>query len=389
MPHDIYTKAPIANLSDEHVLLNALGGRLKSGELIDQRTNSTFGNTIDADLADFVLPLRVLLDARAGDGGAPPPYRGATTADGERYNLLPGGKPELGRPKVEFSKTASGDTKIEGRARNLRELRRLTERKLGDLGVSFDEVEKSAKKVEQHAPPIAMSLVIDPGVKRAIAKMACNLLAVGHRDVFMRAEFDPIRELVLNGVGSPDDFVAVNTKPVDIAARKRAMAELDHLLVVRADKSGAVDGLVVLFEHLQFVVRLGRCSPGQPLVTTYRVNQMTRESRLDDEADRKIRPREFAKVRQSSDAAARHHLGEAVRRIMRVATRESDSRYLDEMIKKSIDEVLGPDEGKLVTEQHIDDLSRRLAERFVRYAQHRGQLGRLVARLEQEGQLDD
>ena len=48
---DIYTLKPIALPSAEHILQDALGGRLKSRELIDKTTNDFFGGTIDADIA--------------------------------------------------------------------------------------------------------------------------------------------------------------------------------------------------------------------------------------------------------------------------------------------------------------------------------------------------
>jgi len=65
---DIYKKTRIVTPSAEHILLDSLGGRLTSTHLLDKSTNDRFGSTIDRALADLMLPFRVLLDAKAGDG---------------------------------------------------------------------------------------------------------------------------------------------------------------------------------------------------------------------------------------------------------------------------------------------------------------------------------
>lgn len=59
------------NISDEHILLNALGGRLKSKKLICRSCNSGHGNGCDAALAKQLSPLAILLDVKRDRGKNP------------------------------------------------------------------------------------------------------------------------------------------------------------------------------------------------------------------------------------------------------------------------------------------------------------------------------
>ena len=220
---------------------------------------------------------------------------------GERFNLGPGGKPEHAKPHVKFSQTPDGKTSIAGTARSMTELRRMTERKLAQLGVPFEAIEAAAKKVEQHAPMLRMELALTPESHRAVAKMACNLFALTYRQMFLDGPFDGVREFVVHGGGTPHDFVVVNTKPVDVTRWGKAIGPLDHLIVVRGDvASHEVHALVALYAHLQFCVRLGAATFTESFATAYRVDQLGRAPRRDDNRDLRCpTQRDFVKIASS------------------------------------------------------------------------------------------
>lgn len=56
------------NETEEHILLNAIGGKLKSKKLICKGCNSDLGNKIDNSLARQLNPIANLLDIKRDRG---------------------------------------------------------------------------------------------------------------------------------------------------------------------------------------------------------------------------------------------------------------------------------------------------------------------------------
>lgn len=324
MPTDIYKKTPIVTRSDEHILLNALGGRRTSSAILDKTTNEQFGSSIDAALANVLLIFRGFLDARSGEGRQSPPIRGMTTADGQKYNMLPGGKPELAHPKVEFKKTETGVI-VSGSVRSEAELQRIAGRKFAQYGIPEEAVKAGSKAIEKHIPMLSKEVTFTPEAWRAMAKMSCNLFAHQRAPMFLEDGFDAIREFVLSGRGDSWDFVAMNTKPVDLSGT--ALGQLDHLIAVVGDNnSGAVRGFVAIYEHLQFVVNLGTASFDRPFVTTYRVNQLAQTDRLDAVVDQAIEMPGFSRYSEENYVGWLQAMEASLNRIMPVAMEKNASK---------------------------------------------------------------
>lgn len=111
------------NETDEHIIINAAGGRLKSKELICSKCNSDFGETIDGILAKQLNNLANMLMVKR-HRGEPQPIIGDKQSTGEKYILEVGGKPKLTKPTID--KTVDGDkTNISIIARSEKELREI------------------------------------------------------------------------------------------------------------------------------------------------------------------------------------------------------------------------------------------------------------------------
>lgn len=281
---DIYTCKEIVHDSNEHILLNALGGKLQASGIIDKKTNDTFGQTIDQDLLKMVEPFRVILNIRKGDGGSPPFLRAVTSEDSSRVDILPGGVPTLAHPSMKTE--AVGGRKV--------------------LNASFRTIEEAKKHISvwaaRHAPNMVVNeilkqaiekssqptldfeLVLNPGGRRCIAKMACNLFSLANRPCFLMSDFDVIRDFVREdsaGCMSIDALVHAVDSPLDINWDRTGYSSLDH--VIGFDLiNGQVVGFVVLFGYLQFRVQLGRSSiPLNKQRSTYRVNPFLGQDRID------------------------------------------------------------------------------------------------------------
>lgn len=372
MPLDIYKKTPIVIPSDEHVVLDSLGGRLVSKSLLDKSTNDRFGSTIDAAVADVLLPVRALLDAKAADGRSAPTLRGVTAADGQKFNLLAGGKPEMAAPKVQVQETDKG-VSVCGQVRGMGEAKRLLARKLAEHGIKPEAIERGARSVEEHVPMLHFDLQFGPAAWRGILKMACNLLAHGHPSVFLDAAFDPVRKLVLQGEGDPWDFLAFNTSPVDISSEGAGLGAVDHLVIVQGDAvTGSVHAFVALYGHLQFVLRLGVTPLESSFVTSYRVDQLGGCDRLDAAPDIAIGLPLFTRYSELEYPRWLESMGAGMRKLMPVVMAKQREHAVRAMVEKSMTEVLGPPDGQPITEEQHEEFARRVMERYMRLLDHEG-----------------
>lgn len=98
------------NKSKEHILLNSAGGKLKSYEIMCSVCNGKLGSEPDNELAQQLRPVANHLGVKRDNGKNP--SIPAVGSNGQKYDILDGGKPTLGEPIVEFD-SASGKMHIE------------------------------------------------------------------------------------------------------------------------------------------------------------------------------------------------------------------------------------------------------------------------------------
>ena len=282
---DIYSQREITTRSKEHILQNELGGKLQSAELIDKETNDCLGSTIDADLGRALHWIRVQLSATSGDGVLPSKMSVQTPE--ARYNILPGGKPERGKPQISVVKDSENHVvKISGYARSEQELRTLTKRILEKYSITEETFRESIEHRSEFLKPFDIDFELTPSTLRGVAKIACNLLALHDKVLFLRDDFNPIRRFIYRGTGDIAQFVHINTSSVLIGENGRNLGQLDHLIVVQGTTTtGHVRALVCLFKHLQFIVTLGTVSLDKDFVYTYRVDQLGKQYRMNDPKD--------------------------------------------------------------------------------------------------------
>jgi len=111
------------NSTEEHIILNAIGGVLKSKDLICKSCNSSFGNDMDCILAKQLQPFSVLMNVER-DRGTTPPIKATRSSNGEGILVYPGGKPETIDPEIKFY-TENGQQKYHIVARNTKEANKI------------------------------------------------------------------------------------------------------------------------------------------------------------------------------------------------------------------------------------------------------------------------
>lgn len=367
MADDIYTKREIVTHSKEHVVPNFLGGRLQYRGLIDRKLNSEFGSGIDAALDRALLSIRTPIDARSDRAPSTPAptIRGVVGADGNAYRIEAGGRPKIA-PKVSMKETG-GALIFNGQASEVHELheplKKFAKRKGWDPNEFVAKVTERVEHRRELAPMMNFPILLwDRDPYRAVVKMACNLFAHHHRDLFLRAEFDAVREFVLHGTGLPPSFV----QATDIDIRSGGLGPLDHLVTVDLDTSGNARGMVILFGVLAFVVRLGDTVAGHPSRRSYRVDQLGRADRHDHEADDSLPIEPF------DDAAARSYeeftalAKEQLHRLLPVVLDLQKVAWIQSIVQPHWDRLIErKGDAKEPTEQEVREFASDVAEALV------------------------
>lgn len=358
MQSDIYTGRPIVTRSDEHLLLNALGGRLVSRDLIDKTTNDRFGNTIDAAVARSLGSLRTILNAASGENRPPPQVRAMAT-DGTPYNVCPGGfRLEPAKPSLRVFKDESGALCVEGYARSRAELNRHLARPLRENNFPPEAAARlHVVATQTPASELSFSMSFPLESYRAIAKMACNLFAYRNPGVFESSAFDAIRRFVAAGEGDVSHFVQVNAQPLDLT--DSGIADLDHLVLVGGG-DGCVEAIVCVFNHLRFSVRLATERGGHVTKTAYRVDQLGRQDRLDDPTDLALPLPSFSQNAALPYSALLESIETAIQRLLCTVMEKQADLFLHSLVEDAFRELAQP--GELVS---VDDVIERVLRRYV------------------------
>jgi hypothetical protein len=382
---DIYTLRAIDQPSVEHILPRSLGGRLKAIGLIDKTTNDRFGSGIDAAIDRAFHSIRVILGAPSADGHLPRPLKGITAADGERFDVAPGGK-VTPRTKVKVTPMDGDKIHLEatvpdvGSVRQmLRKHARRTERNLDEIVAAL--MEDATDRFEA-MPELTFELPLDePDLPRACAKVACNLFA--HRDarLFLTSAFDPIRSYVHTGVTRMEPSV----QPVLVDVTSAGLGPLDHLVRIDSTATGEATGMVVYFGLIAFVVRLGFLPPEvSPQVRSYRVDQLGSQDRVDHPDDLFIPIPSFVDANsepaESFDTGMQAHVEKLVTTVMRIQR----DRWFQGVVAPHAEVLRRIEQERTITEEDqrafskgvADDLMKELEPGIVEALERRRRSGR-------------
>ncbi|WP_298903820.1 HNH endonuclease [uncultured Psychroserpens sp.] len=163
------------NETDEHIIINAIGGRLKSKKLLCSECNSDFGENADSALAKQLNSLSNMLMVSRHRGAAQP-IIGDDPKTGKKYYLEVGGEPKLFKPEI--TKKKNGDNEeISVTARTEKELRQILsglakKQPKFDLDEAMKSAEWQNKKLTE--PLHFQNTIGGKDVFRAVTKTAMN-----------------------------------------------------------------------------------------------------------------------------------------------------------------------------------------------------------------------
>lgn len=248
------------NRSVEHIILNSLGGRLKSSNLLCKKCNSNFGRLSDNALTKQLNFLAVLLDIKR-ERGAPQPIVGEAQS-GEQYLLGAGGKPECKTPSY-----TQGSREVTYTARSEKEAN-VWAKKFMKKHPEYRK-EKMANTSEYLSEPLSISIEFGGrDIRRAFCKMAINFYILkGGQKVYIDHLIPYIKgDLDLDVVGFYYSDKVLRREPKQVL----------HVIALRTIGK-VVYAYIELFSTEKCVVLLSDAYSGEELTADYVFDVLTGE----------------------------------------------------------------------------------------------------------------
>jgi len=239
----------------EHILLDALGGRMKTKRAICSDCNNRFGRTIDNELTSQVIAIRNLMQLKSGSG-EPVPMMRNIQAGAKKINLMGNGEIQTLAKPFTVEEIGEGRWNVQIHARSEEEIVRLIPHIAGKLGISEEHLRAqfanaTATKITQRPDTVQHQLRFGgPNALRSMIKSSLVLWSrlVGNDEV-RSAPYAAARDFVVNG---NDSFVRNHTRLdsrafVEIDRVVSAYGQLFNLIYVRSNAEGRVVGHFTLY----------------------------------------------------------------------------------------------------------------------------------------------
>lgn len=265
-------EAPINenNNSKEHIIPNALGGRLKIYNFICKTCNNTTGHSWDAELIKQLNPLCLLLNIQREAGSTP--HQKFNTTAGDEIRVYPNGA-LYRNPTYKKEKIGSKvNIKIEtGTLQEAKQMLKGVKNKFPNTNI--DELLNSAKiELSYLKDPIQFSILINAKAGRSIVK---TILAFATQNDVNPFDCNIAREYLING----ESGACFRYYYDDDLIENRPEKSILHCLSIRGDpNSRKILGYVEYFSTFRMIVLLSKEYVGDPFSYSYSINPITSEN---------------------------------------------------------------------------------------------------------------
>ena len=260
------------NKSVEHIILNALGGRLKSSKIICKDCNSKLGSAMDASLAKQLEFFTNQLNIKR-ERGVVQNIEMLRKSTGEIYLVSPKGDLRLKKPLVkikEFEKKAN----IQVKANNINEANKI----FTGLKRKYSKLEKInicdiMKEVEERInEPLYGTVSFDGGeIYPAILKMAINYYVDKGGDIDSIAlAIEDLKRKEINRV----EMIFFD-RPLVVANSEEDV--LHCIFINGRKKERRLYAIIELFSTLQFIIKLSDAYLGEDVQFLYVFDVLKKE----------------------------------------------------------------------------------------------------------------
>lgn len=353
----------------EHILLNSLGGKLKSASLLCQKCAPDF-DAIDTALSNQLNPIGLLLDIKR-DRGTNPSIKAKIPSTGEEIFISAGGKPVPIKPVITDS-IVDGELHLSISTRDRKQMREALQglkRKYSWIDVTAMMNEAVLQGSYMTSPVYHEATVGGEEAFRAVCKMAIGfyLHQGGTRD-FIAHLIPYIRgEQTHNCVCFfyPDDFTALDGENLSIF----------HTLFVRADPlQGVLFAHIDFFSTFKFLILLSDCYDNQPFQSTYRFNVINGEI-LDQEVEIAISKQEILDLLEQQRYPMQD-INRAWENLQKAMLIKQTDDHLSTMSRETVENCFKDiPEGTIFDEKMAMEIAKEFTERYVAFV-YRHELGR-------------
>lgn len=265
MPSCIFCGEPLgADTKPEHILLDAVGGRMTTRTVDCSACNNLFGNGIDKAFAGQSPEIRNLLQFRSGSGRTAPSLKNVKAGE-QILNLGGDGKIDLVRKPFTVKENPDGTFVVDIHARSIEEIEKLIPHIAVSIKMPVEEFRKqllasSASMIEQRPNTIPFRLSFGGIDAFRSAMKSCLVLwatLVGNDEV-SGEPYCAARNFVMAGGEAFHRLrTMLDTRPIPIVDEIRAAyGPLFNLIHVQSDATGRVIGHFTLYNLIAFRVVL-------------------------------------------------------------------------------------------------------------------------------------
>ncbi|MCM2535160.1 HNH endonuclease [Neobacillus pocheonensis] len=346
------------NETEEHILLNAIGGKLKSRALLCKDCNSKFGSKIDDKLAQQLNPIVNLLNVKR-DRGKPQNIKGKY---GNRDIIIePNGNMKLARTYID-----KGEKLAHIEASSLREATKALEGlKRAYPHLNIEEAIKNAKRSKDYLPYVTVNMNFGgKEIKQSICKMAVNFY------IFQGGDPKIIKHLLPFIEGKKEDEEVYYFYPRSEVFYKGDKDIMHTLLLVGDPLKKQLYVYIELFNEFKMVVYLNREYDGEPINKSYHFNVVTNEI-VQYDTTINIPPKHLRKY--CSKELVETKFKERMMILLKKIDELTTSRRINEISTKAIEELqkkYPKEKNPVFTEEMSRFLSNRVSEEFVSSFQH-------------------
>lgn len=350
-----------SNLSNEHIILNSIGGRLKSKELLCSTCNSKFGHKADGELSKQLAFITSHLQVKR-DNREHPTLKGLKTKDGTVYNIVDGSYPVLAKPQI-IEKDENGEVKLTITARNEKELisvingmkRKHPELDLDSAKKKFELKNEYLNESLHHEITIGGELAF-----QSIAKTAVNYYILTQKDTeHVKHLFPYLKDL--DKLDIVKHFHPI--KPI----YKKESNEIIHLIHLYGNrKSRQLYCFIEFFSAFSFFVLLSDSYEGKNISCSYSYD-ILKSKEVTKNVTLKLKPNDINEIFTSSKLYIQDIL-EKINRVTKIGDKIQADKQLNIIIRKSFQKMLEKHKGETVfTEQMLSDISKDIAHEYVRF----------------------
>ena len=348
------------NRTVEHIILNALGGELKSSELLYRQCNSKLGDGPDAILAKQFEFLSAYLLIRR-EKGKIPIVKGGKTASGVDIDLVDGSTPRLGRPKFNVETTERG-LEYHIVARDEKEMKSLLQgikkrHPFFDIDKALEVAKTKIQRIKE--PVIYQQTFGGDDAFKSIAKTALSFF------LHNKGEKKHVEKVVSYVKGKECDIVRYFHSAKQLY--KKEAGEVVHLLHIVGDKyHKLLYCYVEFFSSHSYIVILSDDYRGKNLHCTYGYNLITG---AEVKKDVKLKLDRLDIENLSSKFSYFDEIKAKADRVMSIATQRQTQREIGNITQRAVDEIFAKKYGheSVISQIMIDEFIERVTIDFVEF----------------------